>query len=68
MTSGASYGGEAILREAVGVPDDHLLAGHIVVGWPRGQFGPVRRRPLDRAVNLDRWDSPADAILRPSSH
>jgi nitroreductase len=63
MTSWASYGGEPILRGAVGVPDDYLLAGHIVIGWPRGRFGPVRRRPLDRAVNLDRWDATADAIV-----
>lgn len=63
MTSWASYGGEPILREAVGVPDDHLLAGHIVVGWPRGHFGPVRRRPLAKAVNLDRWDAPADDLV-----
>ena len=63
MSSWASYGGEPILREAVGVPDDYLLAGHIVVGWPRGRFGPVRRRPLEKAVNLDRWDEPADTIV-----
>jgi nitroreductase len=63
MTSWASYGGEPILREAVGVPDDHLLAGHVVVGWPSGRFGPVRRRPLAKAVNLDRWDEPADTIV-----
>jgi len=63
MTSWASYGGEPILRKAVGVPDDYLLAGHIVVGWPRGRFGPVRRRPLKKAVNLDRWDEPADTIV-----
>jgi len=63
MTSWASYGGEAILREAVGVPDDWMLAGHIVVGWPRGQHGPVRRRPLANAVNLDRWDAPADDLI-----
>ncbi|MFN8027960.1 MAG: nitroreductase family protein [Acidimicrobiia bacterium] len=62
MTSWASYGGEPILREAVGVPDDYMLAGHIVVGWPRGHFGPVRRKPLSRAVNLDRWDAPAEVI------
>lgn len=58
MTSWASYGGEKLLREAVGVPDDWMLAGHIVVGWPKGRHGPVRRRPLAAAVNLDRWDSP----------
>jgi len=59
LTSWASYGGEALLRQAVGVPDDWLLAGHVVVGWPRGHHGPLRRRPLDRVVALDRWDGPA---------
>ncbi|WP_236978042.1 MULTISPECIES: nitroreductase family protein [Mycobacterium] len=58
MTSWASYGGEQLLREAVGVPDDWMLAGHIVIGWPRGNHGPVRRRPLAEAVNLDHWDEP----------
>ena len=59
FTSSASYGGEPVLREAVGVPDDWMLAGHVVVGWPRGRHGPVRRRPLVEAVNLDRLDAPA---------
>jgi len=59
MTSWASYGGEALLRDAVGVPEDWMLAGHIVVGWPKGKHGPVRRRPLAAAVNLDRWDQSA---------
>ncbi len=63
MTSWASYGGESILREAVGVPDDWMLAGHVVVGWPRGHHGPVRRRPLANAVNLDHWDAPADDLI-----
>jgi nitroreductase len=56
MTSWASYDGERILREAVGVPDGWVLAGHIVVGWPRGHHGPVRRRPLTDVVFRDRWD------------
>ncbi len=66
MTSWASYGGEALIRDAVGIPDDDwLLAGHIVVGWPRGHHGPVRRRPLADAVNLDVWDAPATELLGP---
>jgi len=58
LTSWASYGGEPLLREAVGVPDDWMLAGHVVVGWPRGRHGPVRRRPVSEVVALDRWDQP----------
>lgn len=54
-TSWASYGGEALLREAVGVPDNWLMAGHVVVGWPRGRHGPVRRRPLDEVMRTDTW-------------
>ena len=63
LTSWASYDGEQVLRDAVGVPDDWMLAGHIVVGWPKGRHGPVRRRPLATAVNLDRWDAPATDLL-----
>jgi nitroreductase len=63
LTSWASYGGEPLLRTAVGVPDDWLIAGHVVVGWPRGRHGPVRRRPLADVVSLDRWDAPAGAVV-----
>lgn len=56
FTSWASYGGERILRDAIGVPDTWFLAGHIVVGWPRGHHGPVRRRPLADVVFRNRWD------------
>jgi nitroreductase len=63
LTSWASYGGEQLLREAVGVPEDWMLAGHVVVGWPRGHHGPVRRRPLRKVVYLDHWDQPADGLV-----
>ena len=61
-TSWASYGGEALLREAVGIPDDWLLAGHVVVGWPRGRHGPVRRRPVADVVFVDHWEDGADVL------
>jgi nitroreductase family protein len=32
LTRWASYGGEALLRNAVGVPDDGMIAGHVVGG------------------------------------
>ncbi len=63
LTSWASYGGEELLRDAIGVPDDWMLAGHVVIGWPRGNHGPVRRRPLTDVVFLDRWNEPASAIV-----
>lgn len=62
-TSWASYGGESLVREAVGVPDDWMLAGHVVVGWPRGSHGPVRRRAAADVTFLDRWDSPSAELF-----
>ena len=63
LTSWASYGGEQLLREAIGVPEDWLVAAHVVVGWPKGKHGPLRRRRLAEFVNLDRWDEPADDLV-----
>jgi nitroreductase len=63
LTSWGAYGGEHLLRDAVGVPDEWMVAGHVVVGWPQGKHGPVRRRPLSEVVNLERWDEPATELL-----
>jgi len=67
LTSWASYGGEPLLRAAVGVPHNWMLAAHAVVGWPRGKHGPVRRRPLADVVFLDQWDEPATVIVGDAS-
>jgi nitroreductase len=56
LTSWAAYDGEQLLRRAIGIPDEWVLAGHIVVGWPRGHFGPVRRRPVSDVVFHNSWD------------
>src|SRR5258708_19273361 len=53
LTSWAWYGGEPPLREAAGVPGDWMLAGHIVGCWPRGNHGPIRRRPISQVTFLD---------------
>jgi len=73
FTSWASYDGEQVLREAVGVPDEWFLAGHLVVGWPRGRHGPVRRRPIADVVFRNRWDPKHSDInygvgARPNRH
>lgn len=48
------------LRELIDVPDDWLLAGLVVAGWPRGSHGPVRRRPPTEVTVVDHWDRPLD--------
>ena len=63
FTSWAAYEGEQTLRAATGVPEEWILAGHVVAGWPRGRHGPVRRRPVGDVVFRNRWDnSRADII------
>jgi hypothetical protein len=29
----------------------------VPVGWPRGRFGPVTRRPVDEVIHRDRWEA-----------
>ncbi|MBV9951984.1 MAG: nitroreductase family protein, partial [Acidimicrobiia bacterium] len=57
LTSWAAYDGELLLREALGIPAEWVLAGHVVVGWPRGHFGPVRRRSVDEVVFRNCWET-----------
>lgn len=57
FTSWASYAGEKVIRESVGIPDDWFIAGHLVVGWPQGRHGPVRRRPISDVVFRNTWDT-----------
>ena len=63
LTSWASYGGEQLLRDAVGVPSDWLLAAHVVVGWPRGRHGPLRRHPPSEVTFLDHWGESATDLV-----
>ena len=42
-------------KNALGVPKDVGIYAVIPVGWPQGNFGPVRRRPLDDVLHWDRW-------------
>lgn len=63
FTSWTAYGGEELIRRAVGIPDEWYLAGHVVVGWPRSSHGPVRRRPVEDVVFRNEWDAArADVI------
>jgi nitroreductase len=37
------------------IPKDVSTFAVIPVGWPRGRFGPVTRRPPDEVIHRDRW-------------
>ena len=42
-------------KAALGIPDAMNTFAAIPVGWPRGRFGPVSRRPVEEVVHRDRW-------------
>ncbi|WP_055691922.1 nitroreductase family protein, partial [Streptomyces prasinus] len=42
-------------KAALGIPEDMHTFAAIPVGWPRGNFGPVRRRPVEEVVHRNRW-------------
>jgi nitroreductase len=46
---------EPRFREILGIPDDRLIGVTIPLGWPASAPGPVRRRPMQEVVHLDRW-------------
>jgi nitroreductase len=46
------------LRDYVGIPEGWRIAALVAVGWPEGNHGPVRRRPLHKVTALDTWDTP----------
>jgi nitroreductase len=58
LVTGWHEGAPDELRAAVGVPDDWHLAALVVVGWPKAEHGPVRRRPVSQVTALDTWDEP----------
>ena len=59
-------------REVLNLPEHILPMVLIPLGWPTGNFGPIRRRPLDEVLHWDRYDSDAggatpDLAARPSA-
>lgn len=46
---------EEELAEYLGVPDECGLVVTAPIGYPRGRFGPVRRKPAEESTYFDRW-------------
>ncbi len=44
-------------REVLNLPDHILPMVLIPLGWPTGNFGPIRRRPLEEVLHWDRYDA-----------
>jgi nitroreductase len=58
VATGWQTAGEPELRAACRIPDEYHLMGLVIVGWPEGHFGSLRRKPIEQAVVVDRWDQP----------
>jgi nitroreductase len=46
---------EPEFKAVLGIPRDVRTFAVIPVGWPRGNLGPVRRRPAAEVIHRDRW-------------
>ncbi|MGE0540529.1 MAG: nitroreductase family protein [Dehalococcoidia bacterium] len=49
---------EGRVHALLGIPDTAQIVYCIPLGYPRGNFGPTSRKPLDEVCALDRWDAP----------
>lgn len=43
------------VRDLFGMPEEARVIYAVPVGYPRGQFGPVTRKPFEEVVSADRW-------------
>jgi nitroreductase len=46
---------EEELKQLLGIPKSVAVYAVIPVGWPLSSFGPVRRRPVDEFIHMERW-------------
>ena len=42
-------------KKELGIPKNMNTFAVIPIGWPRGKFGPVSRRPAAEAIHRERW-------------
>lgn len=47
-------------KAALGIPAPVKTYAIVPVGWPRGNFGPVRRKPAAEAIHWQRWGNQSD--------
>jgi nitroreductase len=49
---------EAEVKAVLGIPDEADTFAMMPIGYPVGQFGPLRRRPVAEVTFADRWSQP----------
>jgi nitroreductase len=64
--TGFHYSVEPELRRLLSIPEEAFMAGTITLGWPEGNHGPVRRRPLGELVFEEQWGSSAAWAVDPA--
>ena len=47
------------VNQLLGIPDSAQVVYCVPLGYPRGAFGPVTRKPLSEVCTYDRWDGAA---------
>jgi nitroreductase len=48
-----------LARRALGLPWNVNPCAVVPLGWPKGKYGPVTRRPVEQVVSLDRYGNRA---------
>jgi len=48
---------EKVVREELSIPDDWVIAAAIPVGYPAVPTGPVKRRPVEEVLFMNRLEN-----------
>jgi nitroreductase len=48
------------VKELVNIPESAAIVYSIPLGYPKGNFGPVKRKSLNEVVSLDAWGNTPD--------
>jgi nitroreductase len=54
---------EEEIKERLGIPPHVHAAAMIPIGYPKGRFGPLTRRPPEELTHWDRW-----GVRKPRPH
>ena len=46
---------ESEVKAVLSIPDDVQTFAMMPIGYPRGKFGPLARRPVREVAHVDQW-------------